>query len=82
MFLLFTIFIVTILSILFYKGYTNTKQVLVNNVFISDANLDTRVNEEPFRVLHISDMHLENISVSPAHLYSILNGQSIDLQLR
>ena len=79
MFMLFTIFIVTILSILFYKGYKNTKQVFVNNVFINDVESDTQVDEEPFRVLHISDMHLENISVSPSHLYSILNDQPIDL---
>lgn len=79
MLILFTIFIVTTLSILFYKGYKNTKQVIVNNVFISDVNSDTQVNEETFRVLHISDMHLENISVSPSHLFSILNNQPIDL---
>ncbi|WP_172369517.1 metallophosphoesterase [Sporosarcina jiandibaonis] len=79
MFLLFTIFIVTILSIVFYKGYQNTKQVLVNNVFINNSNANTQVDEEPFRVLHISDMHLENISVSPSHLYSILKNQHIDL---
>lgn len=79
MLILFAIFIVTILSILFYNGYKNTKQVLVNNVFLNKSNAHTQVNEEPFRVLHISDMHLENISVTPSDLYSILNNQSIDL---
>jgi uncharacterized protein len=79
MFLLFMIFIVTILSLIFYKGYQNTKQVLVNNVFINNSNADTQVDEESFRVLHISDMHLENISVSPSRLRKILQNQSIDL---
>lgn len=48
-------------------------------MFINDFNVNTQVDEEPFRVLHISDMQLENISVSPSHLYSILNDQPIDL---
>lgn len=77
---LFTIFILTsLLSLLFYKGYKNTKQVIVNNVFINNSNENTQVDGEPFRVLHISDMHLENISISPSNLFSILNDQSIDL---
>ena len=79
MFLLFTIVIVAILSIIFYKGYENTKQVIVNNVFITNSNADTQADDESFRVLHISDMHLENISVSPSQLHEILKNQSIDL---
>ncbi|MFB5089260.1 metallophosphoesterase [Psychrobacillus sp. PGGUH221] len=78
MLILFSFFIVTILSILFYKGYKNTKLVLFNNVFIN-SKVNTQVDGNPFRVLHISDMHLENISISPSHLYSILEDQSIDL---
>lgn len=75
-----TIFIVAIiLTLLFYKGNKNTRQVIVNNVFINNSNENTQADEEPFRVLHISDMHLENISVTPSHLFSILNDQSIDL---
>ena len=74
----FTIFIVTALSVVFYIGNKNTKQVIVNNVFIDNKSI-TQVDEEPFRVLHISDMHLEKISVSPSNLNSILNDQSIDL---
>ncbi|WP_421664583.1 metallophosphoesterase [Lysinibacillus telephonicus] len=76
--ILFTIFIVTILSIIFYKGYRNTQQVLVNNVFIN-SNDDTQINDDSFRVLQISDMHLENISISPSRLYSLLKDQPIDL---
>ena len=74
--LVFTIFIVAVLSLLFYVGNKNTKQVIVNNVFINE---DAKVDEEPFRVVQISDMHLENISVSPSQLFSILNEQQIDL---
>lgn len=79
MFILITISIVTILSILLYKGYKNTQQVLVNNVYINHSNEITQPNEDTFRVLHISDMHLENISISPSHLYSLLKEQHIDL---
>lgn len=75
--LLFTIIlIVAILSLLFYKGNKNTKQIIVNNVFINEG---PQIDGEPFRVLHISDMHLENISVSPSKLFSMLNEQPIDL---
>jgi len=74
--LVFTIFIVAILSLLFYVGNKNTKQVIVNNVFINEGN---EIDEEPLRIVHISDMHLENISISPSKLFSILNDQHIDL---
>lgn len=79
MFILITISIVTILSILLYKGYKNTQQVLVNNIYINHSNEITQPNEDTFRVLHISDMHLENISISPSHLYSLLKEQHLDL---
>jgi predicted MPP superfamily phosphohydrolase len=68
--------IVAALSLLFYKGYKNTKQVAVNNIYINQTG--NKVGK-PFRVLQISDMHLENISVTPENLLATLKGQEIDL---
>jgi predicted MPP superfamily phosphohydrolase len=68
--------IFSLLFFLFYKGYKNTKNVIINNVSINGSTLS---NGESFRVLHISDMHLENISITPEQLFERLKGQSIDL---
>lgn len=76
--ILLPILFVTILSLLFIKGYKNTKHVVVNNVFVNEPDAIVE-DEEPFRVLHISDMHLENISISPEELFEKLNDQDIDL---
>ncbi|MBO8156373.1 MAG: metallophosphoesterase [Bacillaceae bacterium] len=59
----------------FYKAYKNTHDVTINKVTLDQISL----NREPFRVLHISDMHLENISVTPETLYHHLKNESIDL---
>lgn len=64
---------------MFYLGYKNTKQVSINNIFINPSDLNIQDDENSIRVLHISDMHLENISISPSHLYNLLKDQSIDL---
>jgi len=74
--MLLFIIIVAALSLLFYKGYKNTKQVVVNNIYLYQPE---DIEERPFRVLQISDMHLENISVSPEDLLYRLKGQEIDL---
>lgn len=63
-------------AIFSYIGYRNTKQVVVNEVRIDD---NARPSERLLNVLHISDMHMENISISPEHLYDKLQRQEIDL---
>lgn len=74
--MLLFIVIVAALSLLFYKGYKNTKQAVVNNIYINESG---NQKEKPFRVLQISDMHLENISITPDNLLSTLKGEAIDL---
>lgn len=73
--------IILIVSLLFflYKGYKNTKRAVINNVSINDSSTDEHSDGQAFRILHISDMHLENISISPEQLYENLRDQSIDL---
>ncbi|UAL54601.1 metallophosphoesterase [Bacillus sp. CMF21] len=67
-------FIVNLLFFIVYKGYKNTQNIVINNV-----SINTKQNEHPYRVLHISDMHLENISITPEQLYESLRDQPIDL---
>src|SRR5690625_2809344 len=72
--------IITFLAILFIwffsKGYQNTKSVVVNHIHIKK---DSPSSEVPLNVLQISDMHLENISITPQNLYETLKTENIDL---
>lgn len=72
--------IITFTLILFsnfiYKGYKNTHSVVLNHIKIKNSPTNRK---KPMRILHISDMHLENISVTPEMLYEKLNEQLIDL---
>ncbi|GIN56631.1 metallophosphoesterase [Lederbergia ruris] len=68
---------VMLLSYFVYRGYKNTQSVVINHIEI-DKNLNG-TKATPLRILHISDMHLEKISISPEHLYKHLKMQPIDL---
>ncbi|KAB7709174.1 metallophosphoesterase [Bacillus aerolatus] len=63
---------------LFYRAYKNTQKVALNKV-----NLAAMDSHHPpgslLNVLQISDMHLENISISPEQLYNKLANEKIDL---
>lgn len=70
------LFIVVMLLIVFflYRAYRNTKDIVINNVKLgNDGHL------QKLRILHLSDLHLENISISPDELYEKLKGEAIDL---
>ncbi|HZG84738.1 metallophosphoesterase [Paenibacillus sp.] len=59
-----------------YKAYKNTKDVFLRRERIGLAEHP----EAPvLNVLHLSDMHLENISISPDELYDKLRGETIDI---
>jgi predicted MPP superfamily phosphohydrolase len=63
---------------LFYKAYKNTQKVALNKVHLS--TIDSHHTQGPLlNILQISDMHLENISISPEQLYNQLAGENIDL---
>ncbi|WLR52915.1 metallophosphoesterase [Bacillus tianshenii] len=71
--LLFLLFIP--LASLLYRAHHNTKQVQLNHVQIdNDGESSLHLN-----VLQISDMHLENISVSAQDIYEQLKDEPIDL---
>ncbi|KKI92004.1 metallophosphoesterase [Bacillus sp. SA1-12] len=78
MILIFFVFFLIALLLLFYKAYKNTQKVVLNKVNLSTA--DTHSSHEPLlNILQISDMHLENISISPDQLYNKLANEKIDL---
>lgn len=73
--IIFTLII--LLSYFLYKGYKNTKSVAINHINIekNHASQDSSL----LRILHISDMHIENISVTPKQVIKNVNNQSVDL---
>ncbi len=67
--------LVALLVYLFYKGNQNTKKFIINEVYLDQE----REDKEYLKVLQITDMHLENISVSAEELYQSLRSKDIDL---
>ncbi|HWO75210.1 MAG TPA: metallophosphoesterase [Bacillus sp. (in: firmicutes)] len=72
-----TISLVGLLTVVFYKGYKNTKNIAVNYISIDSSKKSS--SSRPFRILHLSDLHLENISITPKELYETLKDEPIDL---
>ncbi|WP_053220154.1 metallophosphoesterase [Virgibacillus senegalensis] len=65
-----------LLALIGMKAYQNTKQVVINKLdLVSSDDKQSR----PLQILHLSDLHLENISISPQQLYEKLKDQPIDL---
>jgi len=66
-----------ILFYLFKKAHKNTTDVVINKIQIDQKQIH---GQNPIlNILHLSDMHLENISISPVQLYEKLKNESIDL---
>ncbi len=59
-----------------FKAYKNTQNIVVRNVKI-DHNETESVTS--LNILHLSDLHLENISISAELLYEKLKHEAIDL---
>jgi len=69
--------IVILLSYFFYKGFKNTHAVAINMIKM-DKDFPP-IADKSLRILHISDMHIEHISITPDRLYEELKDQPIDL---
>ncbi|WP_035425767.1 metallophosphoesterase [Halalkalibacterium ligniniphilum] len=69
--------IMIILIAFIYKAYRNTKDVTINRIYLEQASRH-EYNEELI-ILQLSDLHLENISISPNELYEKLKDEAIDL---
>lgn len=74
-----TLIIFIALCLFIYIGNKNTRSVVINHIDIKGKNGSIDKNSKPLRILHISDLHLENISVSPEQLYEKVKTQPIDL---
>lgn len=72
------IFAIAILLLYFLKrGHQNTKDVAINKVKIHNDSVNPL--HPTLKILQLSDMHLENISISPSELYEKLKDEPIDL---
>ena len=70
--------LLAVLMLLFYIAYKNTQKVALNKVDLAATN-SYRSTCPLLNVLQISDMHLENISISSEQLYLNLKDEKIDL---
>ena len=77
-FLIF-VYIITVLLIILVKAYKNTKEVIINQVEIPIKAEEVEERATTFQILHISDLHLENLSITPDEMYDHLKGRSVDL---
>lgn len=70
--------IIFLISYLLYKANRNTYDVKFNTVS-PDINSIPASQSVNLRILHLSDLHLENLSVTPERLYDQLKHESYDL---
>ncbi|WP_408011683.1 metallophosphoesterase [Pseudalkalibacillus sp. A8] len=68
--------VILFLFIGLFKAYKNTKDVNLKRIEIKSMDSKPQTN---LRILQISDMHLENISISPEKIYHTLKDEKIDL---
>lgn len=75
------ILLLTFIAFLFFyllkKAYRNTHDVIINKIKIDHS--DSNLYNPSLKILQLSDLHLENISISAEQLYEKLKGESFDL---
>lgn len=59
------------------KGNKNTKDVAVKKITVRCP--DRKASAKNIKILHLSDLHLENLSISPKELDELISAESIDL---
>ncbi len=69
------IIVLSILSLILFYAYQNTKQVVFTRITLP---IQKAWNGD-LKVLHLSDLHMENLSISPDKLYNDLKNEHIDL---
>lgn len=75
--LYFVLVVTVFLTLIFIKANKNTRKVAINTITVSRPKIT--VSETKIKILHLSDMHLENISISPTELYNMISKQPVDL---
>lgn len=77
---MFFILLISLVGMLYYfinKAYKNTMDIALNRIKINSANYCEQGLK--LNILHLSDLHLENISISPEGLYERLKNEPIEL---
>lgn len=74
---LFITIIIFSISFLVFKAYKNTQDIKINKINI--ASESAIKHDSTLSILHLSDLHLENISLSPIQLAHKLENESVDL---
>lgn len=69
--------LIILLAGFIYKAYKNTHRFTVNRIEL--ASEYSGRPEKDLHILHLSDMHLEHISVTPNQMYEALKDEKIDL---
>ncbi len=64
------------MSYLYYRAHKNTYHPNLKHIQITLNNVK---KADPIKILHLSDLHMENISVTPEKLYEQLKGNKIDI---
>lgn len=76
-----SIFFITVVVIFLYalikKANNNTKDVVVNRIEM--GNEGSNEDDSTLSILQLSDLHLENISISPDGIYEKLKDEQLDL---
>jgi uncharacterized protein len=75
MYIIFAIMLILI-SFLIYKANQNTKDVQINKIQISSKQ---PIKQSSLSILHLSDLHLENISITPEELAKKLENENPDI---
>lgn len=72
--MIYAVISLIIIGIILYKAYKNTADIQINHINLdSDINIDSSLS-----ILHLSDFHLENISLTPHQLAKKLEEKKID----
>ncbi|SFL85845.1 hypothetical protein SAMN04487943_104342 [Gracilibacillus orientalis] len=76
MFMLLLISFIILVTIVIFKAYKNTQNIVVRKIKIDNSQTES---VSALNILHLSDLHLENISISPEMLYDKVKDEAIDL---
>jgi len=65
-----------ILGLVYYRAHRNTYKPDFKHI---ELKIDEKKPIKPIHILHLSDLHMENISITPLQLYDTLDKKEIDL---
>ncbi|WP_339063524.1 metallophosphoesterase [Tepidibacillus marianensis] len=64
------------LGLLYYRAHRNTYKPDFKHI---ELKINEKWTREPIQILHLSDLHMENISITPTQLYEQLVKKEIDI---